>query len=192
VIATAIDSVTPQGIVTTDGVLHAADAIILSTGFRPTDPPLAPYIVGRNESSLAEAWRGSPTAYMGTTIAGFPNLFMLLGPNTGLGHSSVVLMVEAQIDHILGVLQLLEQRGSNAAEPMLAAQQRFARMVDERLAATAWNSGGCKSWYLDRTGRNSALWPDGVGRFRRTVQHVIPADYRLAPPRGPATLETHV
>ena len=177
----AISAIRPTGIVTADGTLHHADVIILGTGFRPTDPPLAPTIVGRDGRSLADVWQGSPTAYMGTTEAGFPNLFMLLGPNTALGHSSVMLMVEAQIDHVLGVLRLMESRGAGAAEPEPQAQRAYVAMLDARLATTTWNAGGCSSWYLDRTGRNSTLWPDGVGRFRRTVSRVNAGAYRLLP-----------
>ena len=182
----AISAIQPTGIVTADGALHHADVIILGTGFRPTDPPLAPLIVGRNGRSLADVWQGSPTAYMGTTAAGFPNLFMLLGPNTALGHSSVMLMVEAQIDHVLGVLRMMQSRGAGAAEPDAQAQREYVAMLDARLATTTWNAGGCSSWYLDRTGRNSTLWPDGVGRFRRTVSRVNADAYRLLPRVAPA------
>ncbi len=96
--------VRPHAIVTADGVEHPVDAIGFGTGFRPTDPPLAPLVRGREGHSLAAAWAGSPKAHLGTLVAGFPNLFLLLGPNTGLGHSSVVLMIEAQIEHLLLVL----------------------------------------------------------------------------------------
>lgn len=166
-----------DGIVTTDGVHHAADVLILATGFRVTDPILAPVIVGREGRSLADVWAGSPKAYMGTTVAGFPNLFMLMGPNTGLGHSSVLMMAETQIAHVLGVLDARARRGAQEAEPRADAQARFVRWMDESLATTVWNSGGCHSWYLDRTGRNSTLWPFGVGRFRRTVGRVRPEAY---------------
>ena len=169
--------IVPDGIVTADGAHHAADALILATGFRVTDPILAPVVVGRDGRSLADAWAGSPKAYMGTTVAGFPNLFLLMGPNTGLGHSSVLMMAEAQIAHVLGVLDARDARGATAAEPAPDAQAAFVRWMDESLATTVWNSGGCHSWYLDRTGRNSTLWPFGVGRFRRTVTRVRPEAY---------------
>jgi cation diffusion facilitator CzcD-associated flavoprotein CzcO len=188
-ITDAIMSVQPDGIVTADGTLHRADVIVLSTGFRPTDPPLAPHMIGRDGRSLADRWQGSPTAYMGTTHAGFPNLFTLLGPNTALGHSSVMLMVEAQIEHVRGLLQLMRERNAAAAEPDADAQRRYCAMLDARLADTTWNRGGCHSWYLDRTGRNSTLWPDGIGRFRRTVTRVNANDYHFEPRRaavGPA------
>ena len=123
---------------------------------------------------------------MGTTVAGFPNLFMLLGPNTALGHSSVLMMIEAQIEHVLGVLALLDARGAAAAEPLVPAQRAYVTDVDTRLASTTWNAGGCSSWYLDRTGRNSTLWPDGVGRFQRTVSRVQANDYLVTPARAGA------
>jgi cation diffusion facilitator CzcD-associated flavoprotein CzcO len=179
-----IEAMQQTGIVTADGVLHHADVVILGTGFRPTDPPLAPQVIGRDRRSLADVWQGSPSAYMGTTVAGFPNLFMLLGPNTALGHSSVMLMVEAQIEHVLGVLRQLELRGAGAADPDPTAQRAYVAMIDARLATSTWNAGGCSSWYLDRTGRNSTLWPDGVGRFRRTVSHVHADAYRWLPRRS--------
>jgi len=183
---TAIDA---GGVVTGDGTHHDADVLIFGTGFRPTDPPLAPLIVGRDGTTLAEQWNGSPEAYMGTTIAGFPNLFTLLGPNTALGHSSVMLMVEAQIEHVLGVIALATARNSGAVEPRVSAQRQYVAWLDERLADTTWNAGGCRSWYLDRTGRNSTLWPDGVGAFRRTVTRVKPEAYHFDQPRGAPTPE---
>ena len=118
---------------------------------------------------------------MGTTVAGFPNLFSLLGPNTGLGHSSVLLMIEAQIEHVLGLLTLLDSNRAEAVEPLTTAQRAYVADIDARLASTTWNAGGCTSWYLDRTGRNSSIWPDGVGRFVRTVSRVMAADYRFTP-----------
>ena len=97
----AIAEVTPSGVVTADGSEHEVDAIIFGTGFHVTDLPIAQLVRGRDGRPLAEAWQGSPQAYLGTTVAGFPNLFLLLGPNTGLGHNSVVFMIEAQINYVL-------------------------------------------------------------------------------------------
>jgi cation diffusion facilitator CzcD-associated flavoprotein CzcO len=176
--------VEPDAIVTADGARHEADVIILATGFRVTDPILAPTFIGREGRSLADAWKGSPKAYMGTTVAGFPNLFVLMGPNTGLGHSSVIMMAEAQFAHVLGVLDLSARRGGGAAEPSGAAQARFVEWMDSSLATTVWLRGGCTSWYLDRTGRNSTLWPFGVDRFRRTVTRVREQDYVIEAARA--------
>ncbi len=188
-VTTAIQRVTPRGVLTIDARERPVDRIILGTGFRATDPPLAPHVRGRDGRTLADAWKGSPPAYMGTTATGFPNFFFLLGPNTGLGHSSVMLMVESPIRHVLGVLSLMQRRGALAAEPTRDAQRRYVSWVDRELQGTVWNSGRCHSWYLDATGRNSALWPFGVGRFRRTVSRVRGADYRLITARQAPSAE---
>ena len=181
-VTSAIERITPHGVVTADGRTYEVDVIVLATGFRVTDWLLAPVICGRNGQTLADAWQGSPKAYMGTTVAGFPNLFTLLGPNTGLGHSSVLMIAEAQIAHVMQVLTLTDSRGAACAEPTARAQAQFVEWLDRSLATTVWNRGGCKSWYLDGTGRNSALWPFGVGKFRRTVARVRPGDYEFSAP----------
>lgn len=186
VISTRIARVTRDGVETTDGRTRPVDTIILGTGFRATDPPLANVVRGRDSRTLADVWQGSPSAYMGTTVAGFPNLFFLLGPNTGLGHSSVMLMAEAQFEHIVGLLSLAVDRGASSVEPRAEAQRRYVAWIDEALRPTVWNSGGCNSWYLDRNGRNSALWPFGIGRFRRVVTQVRPEDYTFTPAQGSA------
>ncbi len=180
-ITDAIATVTSNGIRTVTGEERPADILILGTGFRPTDPPLAPLITGREGVSLSSLWQGSPSAYMSTTVAGFPNFFMLLGPNTGVGHTSVVLLAEAQIEHVLALSLALTARGAGATEPTVAAQTHYVSWIDRRLAPTVWNRGGCRSWYLDRNGRNSALWPDGIRAFRRQV--VVPrlTDYVFTP-----------
>lgn len=176
-VTAAVAGVDARAVTDSDGVRREADVIILATGFRATDPLLAPYVVGRGGRSLAEEWEGSPKAHLGTTVAGFPNLFLFLGPNTGLGHSSVLLMLEAQIEHLLGALALLHARRATTIEPRAEAQEAFVRRTEERLERTVWNSGGCRSWYLDRTGRNSALWPDGTWSFRRRVARIDPMEY---------------
>ncbi|MDG6102757.1 NAD(P)/FAD-dependent oxidoreductase [Dactylosporangium aurantiacum] len=170
VVTEAIAEVRPHGIVTRDGVEHEADTIVFGTGFRVTDLPIAERIRGRDGRSLAEVWQGSPRAYRGTTVAGFPNLFLLLGPNTGLGHNSVVLMIEAQLDYVLGALEHLRRTGARSVAPREAAQRAFVAAVDRRMAATVWATGGCSSWYIDATGRNSTLWPGSTWRFRQRMQ----------------------
>ena len=177
VVTAALESIRPRSVVDADGGEHRADVIIFGTGFRPTDPPLAPCIRGRHGHTLAETWRGSPTAYLGTTVTGFPNLFILLGPNTGLGHSSVVFMIEAQIAQVMLVLRELDRRGVPALEPSADAEARYIADVESRMRNTVWVAGRCMSWYLDRTGRNSSLWPDFTWRFRRRLSRLIRGDY---------------
>jgi cation diffusion facilitator CzcD-associated flavoprotein CzcO len=185
VVTEGIAEVREHSVVSTDGVERPVDAIIFGTGFRPTDPPLAPYVRGHGGVSLTDAWGGSPKALAGTTVAGFPNLFILMGPNTGLGHTSVLYMLEAQIDHVLGALGHMRASGLGAVEPRPEAQAAYVASVDRRMRGTVWVSGGCASWYLDATGRNSTLWPDTTYGFRRRVARFRPKEYQGEPARDP-------
>jgi cation diffusion facilitator CzcD-associated flavoprotein CzcO len=177
VVTSGIAEVREHSIVDGAGVERAVDAIILGTGFRPTDPPLAPFIRGRDGRTLAELWNGSPRAHLGTTIAGLPNLFVLLGPNTGTGHTTVVYLCEAQVAHFLGALRFMRANGVTSIEPREDAQSAFTAMIDRRMRGTVWTAGGCASWYLDRTGRNSTLWPDFTWKFRRRVTRFDASEY---------------
>ncbi|MEV0567184.1 NAD(P)/FAD-dependent oxidoreductase [Dactylosporangium sp. NPDC050588] len=177
VVTEPIAEVRPQGIVTRDGVEHEVDTIIFGTGFHVTDLPIAERVRGRDGRSLAEVWQGSPQAYRGTTVAGFPNLFLLLGPNTGLGHNSVVLMIEAQIEYVLGALKTLDR--ARSIEPRAEAQGAFTAAVDRRMAKTVWATGGCSSWYIDTTGRNSTLWPGSTWRFRQRMKRFDVTAYEV-------------
>jgi cation diffusion facilitator CzcD-associated flavoprotein CzcO len=179
VVTEGIAEVRAHSIVSADGVERAVDAIIFGTGFQPTDPPLARHTYGRGGRTLAQAWAGSPRAHVGTTVAGFPNLFMLMGPNTGLGHTSVVYMIEAQVEHLLGAMRHMGMHGIGTVEPKPEAQEAFVAALDRRMNGTVWTSGGCRSWYLDATGRNSTLWPDFTWRFRRRVARFEPAEYAM-------------
>lgn len=170
--------VAANGIVTADGAEHPADVLIFATGFRATDPLGAIRIIGRDGVALAEAWRDGMQARLGLAVAGFPNLFLLGGPNTGLGHNSIVFMLEAQIGHVLRCLRLLQRHRATSIELRADSQTRFVRRLDRWMGRTVWLSG-CKSWYLDRNGRNTTLWPGfSVGYWWR-VRRVSQRDYRL-------------
>jgi cation diffusion facilitator CzcD-associated flavoprotein CzcO len=183
VVTDGIAEVREHAIVTRDGTERPVDVIVFGTGFRPTDPPLAPYVRGRGGATLTDAWAGSPKALAGTTVAGFPNLFILMGPNTGLGHTSVLYMLEAQIDHVLGGLRHMRAAGLGALEARADAQAAYVAEVDRRMRGTVWVSGGCRSWYIDHTGRNSTLWPDTTYAFRRRVARFRAEEYRGEPAR---------
>ncbi|MEV1288564.1 NAD(P)/FAD-dependent oxidoreductase [Micromonospora sp. NPDC049679] len=187
VVTDAIVEVRPNGIVTGDGTLHEVDTIIFGTGFHVTDMPMAQTIRGRDGRTLAETWRGSMRAFQGTSVTGFPNLFLLLGPNTGLGHTSVVFMIECQITYLLGMLRHLRQTGAHAIEPTPEAQERFVAHVDRKMAGTVWSQGGCRSWYLDENGRNSALWPGYTWSYWLRTRRFDAAAYRpVSTPDRPA------
>jgi cation diffusion facilitator CzcD-associated flavoprotein CzcO len=176
-VTTGIAEIRPHGIVTTDGVEHPTDTIIYGTGFHVTDSPIADRIAGRDGKTLADVWQGSPVAHLGTTVAGFPNLFLLLGPSTGLGHTTVVHMLESQLAHLRGALRHLAGSGGTSIEPRPEAQQAFRDEMDRRVRGTVWDVGGCSSWYIDRTGRNSVIWPSFASAFRRRVRRFDLADY---------------
>jgi cation diffusion facilitator CzcD-associated flavoprotein CzcO len=170
----------PHGIVTGDGVEHEVDTIIFGTGFHVADTPISERIHGRDGRTLAESWQGSPKAYRGMTVAGFPNLFLLLGPNTGLGHTSVVFMIECQLTYLLDALRHLRRHGLRRLEPKPEAQRRFVETVDRRMRPTVWAAGGCRSWYQDATGRNSSIWPGFTWRYRLFMRNFDPAAYVTA------------
>ncbi len=170
--------VRPSSVVGSDGVEREVDAIIFGTGFSVTDMPLGKLVTGRGGRTLDERWRGSPRAYLGTAIAGFPNLFMLLGPNTGLGHSSMIYMIESQLAHVMDALGVMRDRGAETVEVREEVAARFNQAVDHQLEGTVWNTG-CASWYLDDTGRNATLWPDWTFRFRRRTARFETSEYDL-------------
>ena len=180
-----IKEIREHAIVTADGRERVVDAIIFGTGFRVTDQPMAEHVRGRDGVTLAEVWAGSPRAPVGTTVAGFPNLFILLGPNTGLGHTSVVYMIEAQIEHVMKALDYMKRHGVATLEPRAEAQAAYVAEIDRRMGGTVWVTGGCASWYLDRTGRNSTIWPDFTWRFRRRVARLDPSEYLMSSPQSP-------
>src|SRR5215218_7439097 len=145
-----IARVTDRGIVTGDGTEREVDAIIFGTGFNVIDMPVARYVRGRAGRTLDECWQGSPRAHMGSTVPGFPNLFMLLGPNTGLGHSSMVYMIESQVAYVVDALKAMRRRGATTAEVKAEAVRDFVEDLDAKMQDTVWNTG-CSSWYLDDT-----------------------------------------
>src|SRR4051812_8364105 len=173
-----VAEVRPRSIVGADGVEREVDAIVFGTGFQVTDIPAAQRVRGRGGVLLDDVWQGSPRAYLGTSIAGFPNLFFLLGPNTGLGHSSMVYMIESQIAHVMAALERMRDRRAETIEIRPEAQARFNADIDRRMGGTVWQTG-CASWYLDRTGRNATIWPDWTWRFRRRAAQLRPDDYAL-------------
>lgn len=187
VVTAGIGEVRARSIVTNEGREHPVDAILFGTGFQVTDIPFGKHVRGRDGRSLDELWNGSPQAHLGTTVAGFPNFFLLLGPNTGLGHTSIVYMIESQIAHIVSALRYMRDHGLSTVEPRAEAQAAFIADVDRRLRTTVWNTGGCASWYIDKTGRNSTLWPDATWRFRKRVSRFNPQEYRLGRPEARRT-----
>jgi cation diffusion facilitator CzcD-associated flavoprotein CzcO len=175
-----IARVTPHGIVTEDGVEREVDAIVVATGFHTTDLPIAGQITGREGVKLADHFaEHGMQAYKGTTVNGFPNLFFVVGPNTGLGHSSMVFMIESQAAYIVDAVSHLKTHGIDSAEPKAEVQKQFVDELQTRMRRTVWSVGGCASWYLDDHGRNVTLWPRATFTFRRLLSAFDADSYEL-------------
>jgi cation diffusion facilitator CzcD-associated flavoprotein CzcO len=160
-----IEQITPEGVLLAGGRLIPLDALILATGFQAADIKSPYTILGRGGRDLNQAWHDGPEAYRGTTLHGFPNLFTLVGPNTGLGHSSMLLMIESQIQYITGALRFLTQGSGRSTEVRLEAQHAFQHWLQKRFPRTVWQTG-CVSWYQMSNGRNTTLWPGTTFGFR--------------------------
>jgi cation diffusion facilitator CzcD-associated flavoprotein CzcO len=181
-----IARVTGESIVTSDGVEHPVDAIVVATGFWTTELPIAQRIVGRAGRSLAEEWADSGmSAYKGTTVHGFPNLFVLVGPNTGQGHTSMVFIIESQVAYLRDAVRTMRAREYAAVEPRAGAQKRWNAGLQRRMRRTVWNTGGCSSWYLDSHGRNTVLWPKATFTFRRLLARFDADAYEVRTARTP-------
>jgi cation diffusion facilitator CzcD-associated flavoprotein CzcO len=179
VVTDAITEVRPHSIVTSDGHEREVDTIIYGTGFHVTDVPIANRISGRDGRTLAQVWSGSMQAYKGTTVAGYPNLFFLVGPNTGLGHTSIVFLIESQINYVLDALHTMRRSGASTVEVRAEAQAAYNAELDRMTEGTVWVSGGCQSYYIDRNGHNSTLWPTYTWPFRQRTREFDEAAYTV-------------
>jgi cation diffusion facilitator CzcD-associated flavoprotein CzcO len=162
-VTTGIRRICADAIVTADGTERRIDCIIFGTGFAATDFLVPMAVTGIGGQDLHRAWRNGAEAYLGMTIAGFPNFFMLYGPNTNLSHNSIVFMLESQIRYVVACLQRL--RGVRSIEVRQDVQQRFNARIQQRLKNTVW-AKGCASWYLTPDGKNTTNWPGYTFEFR--------------------------
>ncbi|MFA9218709.1 MAG: flavin-containing monooxygenase [Sphingomonadaceae bacterium] len=173
-----IAEVRASSVVSADGVERAVDAIIFGTGFDVEHTLGAIPVQGRGGRLLSEAAAGGLEAYKGATLEGFPNFYLIIGPNTGLGHNSMIYMIESAVRYVVGALQLRRREGLRTLEVKPEVCRQFNATVQQRLARTVWASG-CKSWYLSSTGRNSTLWPGFTFQYRRLTRHFDRDAYRV-------------
>jgi cation diffusion facilitator CzcD-associated flavoprotein CzcO len=174
-----IAQITPSGIRTADGSERPADVLVLGTGFESHAFVAPMEVVGRGGRTLAEAWSGVPKAYLGITVPGFPNMFLLYGPNTNGGAGSVIYTVEAAMQHVIAAVRRLEQERARTIELRQEAAEAFDRELREALAGTVWQTG-CNSWYVDEQGNNPNQWPWLWTTYRRRTARLDPAAYELA------------
>ena len=177
VVVDAIERITAQGVRTRDGRLHELDVLILATGFMVTDNPICAKVHGADGSVLADAFRGATAHYKGTTFPTFPNLFMLGGPNTGLGHTSVIFMIESQLNYVVAALGTVLSRGA-LVQPTAQAADQWTTTLQEKFPGSVWGSG-CKSWYLNDRDLNTIIWPDFTFNFRRATRNFNADDHEI-------------
>ena len=178
VLATGMQEVRGNVLVGQDGSEREVDVIILGTGFHVSDVPIAGKVAGADGRTLADVWQGSPEAYRGTTISGFPNFFLILGPNLAIGHNSAFIVIEAQLDYVMGALRAMRERNLARLEVQPDAQARYNQRVQKDLQKTVWNTGGCQSYYLDVNGRNSIGFPWSTFTMRRLLGQFDLGAYR--------------
>jgi cation diffusion facilitator CzcD-associated flavoprotein CzcO len=175
-----LSEVRPHSVITADASEFEVDVLVFATGFTPTDPPIARQIRRADGLTLSEAWHGRPQAYLGTTVAGFPNFFLIYGPNVNLGHSSMVYMVESQFRYVIAALRATRERRLERIEVRREAQEAYNRDLQRRLERTVWNTGRCASWYLTEEGQNPIMWSDFTFRFRRLASAFSLGDHIYA------------
>lgn len=180
VVSGGLREVREHSVVGADGVEHEVDVLIFGTGFETTDSPIAKRIFDGEGRSLEQVWDGSPQAYLGTTVSGFPNLFILLGPNVAIGHSSAIVLIEAQLEYVMDALRNMAELGLSSIDLRREVQDAFNDEVQAALKDTVWNSGGCASYYIDRNGRNSGVWPWSTLYFRQRLSRFDLASYHAA------------
>ncbi len=178
-----VSAVRGNTVLGSDGSEREVDTIIFGTGFHVGDTPAVGFLVGREGRTLEQVWAGSPAAHLGTTVAGFPNLFVLFGPGTGIGHTSATVMIEAQVGYVLDALERIERERIGAVEVRAEVQAASVAALDRMMADTVWMTGGCASWYLDERGRNSALWPTFTFHFTERMRRFELGEFRVEPRR---------
>jgi cation diffusion facilitator CzcD-associated flavoprotein CzcO len=175
-----IAEVRPHSIVTADGREREVDTIVLGTGFAATEFLAPMRITGRGGRDLHEQWKDGASAYLGTVVPGFPNLFVLYGPNTNLGHNSIIVMLEAQVGWVVQGIRAIAEGRARRLEVRRDVAEAFDAWVQERVGHTVF-AGGCRSWYLTESGRNTQNWPASTLTFRRRLRRLRLEDFEPAP-----------
>ncbi|OLT33584.1 4-hydroxyacetophenone monooxygenase [Rhodococcus sp. CUA-806] len=174
-----IAEIKAHSIVSADGTEREIDSLVVATGFHVTDSPAYQGIFGREGKTLAQVFdEEGQQGYKGAAVANFPNMFFLVGPNTGLGHTSMVFMIESQLNYVIDALDTIDKHDIGVIEVRKDVQDDYNADLQDRMANSVWMNGGCASWYLDKHGNNTTLWPDFTFRFRNMTKKFDLAAYR--------------
>jgi cation diffusion facilitator CzcD-associated flavoprotein CzcO len=177
-VTSPISEMTPDSVITADGQSHRADVVIYGTGFDTQFSFTGVEVVGRDGKKLSDRWQQGREAYLGTTVSGFPNYFVMLGPNSGLGHNSQIFMIEAQARYIMSCLKTAQRRRTGILDVRPSVEKEFNEWLQGRLAHSVWQAGGCSSWYQHpASGKNTALWPSSAIAFWRRTHRMRLSDY---------------
>ncbi len=180
VVTEGIEQITPAGVQSQAGKLREADVLIYATGFYAADGVVVYDMKGKNGIDLNQAWKDGAEAYLGTSVSGFPNMFLIVGPNTGLGHSSMLIMIEAQVHYIMEAIKAAKATKAKYIDVKPEVQSSYNHTLQEKLSHTVWQTGGCHSWYLNKNGKNVTLWPGYTFTFAKATQHFEEEKYEMA------------
>jgi cation diffusion facilitator CzcD-associated flavoprotein CzcO len=168
------------GIITTDGVHIDVDLIVWSTGYDATDGVISYPVTGKNGVQMRDVWAQYPRAYLGTSLPAFPNLFIVTGPNTGIGHTSALFIIEAQMNYILDCIRTVQAKGLRSIEVRPEAERTYTQMIHREMERTVWKTGGCHSWYQSKSGHVIAIFPGFSFSYYRLTRALKPADHILS------------
>jgi cation diffusion facilitator CzcD-associated flavoprotein CzcO len=178
--ADGIAEINERGILTTQGQQVDLDLIVYSTGYDATDGVISYPVIGKGGQSVAEVWAQYPRAYLGTCMPGFPNLFVVTGPNTGIGHTSAIFVIEAQMEYIRRAIQAVQARQGKSIEVKPQAEASYTAMIHSEMKKTVWHWGGCNSWYKSKSGHVIAMFPGFSFTFRQMCKAFKPADHQIS------------
>ncbi|MEE4250265.1 MAG: NAD(P)/FAD-dependent oxidoreductase [Alcanivoracaceae bacterium] len=175
-----IASINEHGILTAKGQQLDLDLIIYSTGYDATDGVISYPVIGKDNVAISDVWSEYPRAYLGTAIPGFPNLFVVTGPNTGIGHTSAIFVIESQMKYIIDCMKKLEKSGKQSIEVRREAEDAYTQMIHSEMNKTVWKTGGCNSWYQSKSGHVIAMFPGFSFSYRRMASRFRPDHHVFA------------
>lgn len=185
-----IAEINEKGILTAQGQQIDLDCIVYSTGYDATDGVISYPVVGKDRTKLADVWSLFPRAYLGTTVPKFPNLFIVTGPNTGIGHTSAIFVIEAQMHYIMRAIEEVKARNLGAIEVKAEAEDNYTTMIHSEMEKTVWKKGGCNSWYQSKSGHVVAMFPGFSYTYLRMARAFKPADHHWVPAAGGQSLKS--
>jgi len=175
-----IREITANGIITQDGEEHLFDLIVYSTGYDATDGVISYPVIGRKGKPLSDVWSDYPRAYLGTCVPKFSNLFIVTGPNTGIGHTSALFLIESQMNYIMKCLNQLDKRKKKVIEVNKDAEEKYTTKIHQEMERTVWKNGGCNSWYKSKSGKIVAMFPGFSFTYRRWANNFKPNDHTFS------------